>query len=392
MSIEMSDYATYIHKSRYARWRDDLGRRETWDETVERYINFFEKKSGILTSTTYDSNGGSNRNIRDALSSAILNLEVMPSMRALMTAGEALDRDNVAGFNCSYTAVSGDGEEIELIHEKLDTSVLLYLSKPIDFDECMYILMCGTGVGFSVESQYTEHLPVVGKPCNRRVYLPYDSNYPGVSKEELSRFDKKQNTIFVHDSKYGWASALRILLIELYNGNFNIKWDVSSVRPAGERLKTFGGRASGPEPLVDLFKFAVPLFKAAYGRKLRPIECHDLMCKIADIVVVGGVRRSALISLSDLNDEEMRLAKSGEWWDEPDKGIIRYGYRALANNSVCYQEKPPIGVFMDEWLALYRSRSGERGIFNREASQRTAERNKRREYNRDFGTNPLAIK
>jgi len=318
----MNDYQTYIHKSRYARWRDDLGRREAWEETVDRYCDFFHDKLDV-----------DRAEIRDA----IIDLEVMPSMRCLMTAGEALERDNVAGYNCSYLAV----DNIKA------------------FDEAMFILMNGTGVGFSVERQYVQKLPEVAE-----------------------EFHDTDTIITVADSKIGWAKAYREFISLLYSGQIP-KWDVSKVRPAGAKLKTFGGRASGPEPLVDLFEFSIEVFKNAKGRKLTSIECHDLMCKIADIVVVGGVRRSALISLSNLTDDRMRVAKSGQWWDENPQ-------RALANNSVCYTEKPDIGIFMKEWEALYASKSGERGIFSRDASRRVAERNGRRDSGYDFGTNPCS--
>lgn len=321
-----TDYQSYIHKSRYARWREDLGRRETWEETVERYIEFFKHDIAV---------GGSE--YIDELRKSILNLEVMPSMRVLMTAGEALARDNVAGYNCSYLAVDNVRA----------------------FDEAMYILLCGTGVGFSVERQYINQLPEVAE-----------------------EFHETDTTIVVADSKIGWAKSFRELLSMLYNGQIP-KWDVSKVRAAGEKLKTFGGRASGPQPLVDLFEFAIGLFKHAAGRKLNSLECHDLMCKMADIVVVGGVRRSALISLSNLTDERMRGAKSGQWW-------VDNGQRALANNSVCYTEMPDIGIFLKEMESLYESKSGERGIFNREAAKKAAGKSGRRDTDYDFGTNPCS--
>lgn len=321
----MNDYQTYIYKSRYARWREDLGRRETWEETVERYVSFWEKR-GLIS---WDE--------ANELAAAIRDLRVMPSMRCLMTAGPALERDNVAGYNCSYLAVDN----------------------PRAFDEAMYILMCGTGVGFSVERQYIQKLPEVAE-----------------------EFHETDTTIVVADSKVGWAKAYRELVSMLYNGQVP-KWDVSKVRAAGEPLKTFGGRASGPEPLVDLFQFSVEVFKNAAGRKLTSIECHDIMCKVADIVVVGGVRRSALISLSNLTDERMRVAKSGAWWEANPQ-------RALANNSVCYTEKPDMGIFMKEWESLYASKSGERGIFSRAASKKIADRNGRRDSEHDFGTNPCS--
>jgi ribonucleoside-triphosphate reductase (thioredoxin) len=323
-----TQYQQYIHLSRYARWNEVEGRRETWEETVDRYMDFWISKGGVDKKTAKE------------LRQEILTLGVMPSMRALMTAGEALDRDNVAGYNCAYLAVD---------------SVRA-------FDECMYILMCGTGVGFSVERQYINKLPEV--------------------PEQMEVTDE---VIHVTDSKIGWASAYRKLVARLYSGEVP-SWNTDKVRAAGERLKTFGGRASGPAPLEDLFKFTVEMFtrvSESGGRRLNSLECHDIMCKIADIVVVGGVRRSALISLSNLTDERMRHAKSGQWWESE-------GQRALANNSVCYTEKPDVGIFMREWSALYESRSGERGIFNRQAAQKAAGKSGRRDTDRDFGTNPCS--
>ncbi len=261
----------------------------------------------------------------------------MPSMRAMMTAGPALERDNTAGYNCSYLPI----DDVKA------------------FDEAMYILLCGTGVGFSVERQYITRLPEIPDKL-------FDSS----------------TTIVVKDSKEGWAKALRQVIALLYSGEIP-KWDVSRVRPAGARLKTFGGRASGPGPLEDLFRFVISKFKQASGRKLNSLECHDILCKIGEIVVVGGVRRSAMISLSNLSDERMRNAKTGSWWENEPQ-------RALSNNSICYTEKPDVGVFMKEWLALYDSKSGERGIFNRTASRNQAARNGRRDYERDFGTNPCS--
>jgi ribonucleoside-triphosphate reductase len=321
----MDSYQQYIHKSRYARYIPEEQRRETWEETVRRYCDYF-KERGQLKGQDYND-----------VYNAILNLEVMPSMRALMTAGAALDRDNVAGFNCSY----------------------LPIDHPRAFDEMMYILMCGTGVGFSVELQYVSKLPTVSED-----------------------FHETETTITVVDSKIGWAKAYRELVSLLYSGQLP-SWDVSKVRPAGATLKTFGGRASGPEPLVDLFKFTVDVFKRAAGRKLSSIECHDICCKIAQIVVVGGVRRSALISLSNLEDDKIRRAKHGQWWDEEPQ-------RGLANNSACYTEKPDFIEFLNEWVSLYESQSGERGIFSRVASQKQAAKNGRRDSDWDFGTNPCS--
>lgn len=323
MTDSMGPYEQYIHKSRYARYLPEKQRRETWPETVARYIEFFRDK---LDSTT-----------AAKLEAAILNLDVMPSMRALMTAGEALERDNVAGFNCSY----------------------LPIDNPRAFDELMFILLCGTGVGFSVERQYVNKMPEVAE-----------------------EFFDTETVIQVADSKIGWAKSFRELISLLYSGQVP-KWDVSKVRPAGEPLKTFGGRSSGPDPLVDLFKFTVEVFKKAAGRKLSSIECHDLCCKVADIVVVGGVRRSALISLSNLTDDRMRRAKSGEWWMESP-------HRGLANNSVCYTEKPDFESFLAEWTSLFESKSGERGLFSRPAAKAIAARNGRRDPDYDFGTNPCS--
>jgi ribonucleoside-diphosphate reductase alpha chain len=321
----LDSYQNYIFKSRYARYIPEEARRETWEETVSRYVYFWVDKGLIDDKTAGE------------LYESILTLEVMPSMRALMTAGPALDRDNVAGFNCSY----------------------LPIDHPRAFDEMMYILMCGTGVGYSVERQYINKLPEVAE-----------------------EFYNTDTTIFVDDSKIGWAKAFRELVSLLYSGQVPM-WDVSEVRSAGEPLKTFGGRASGPEPLVELFKFTVSLFKHAAGRKLTSIECHDLCCKIAQIVVVGGVRRSALISLSNLSDDRIRRAKHGQWWlDNPQRG--------LANNSACYTEKPDFEAFLDEWKSLYESHSGERGIFSRVASQKQAAKNGRRDATWDFGTNPCS--
>ena len=326
-------YQEFIHLSRYSRWLENEGRRETWTETVDRYMNFF--KEHLLENYSYTIPEETYKKVR----TFILELKVMPSMRALMTAGPALKRDHVAGYNCAYTSI-----------DKLRA-----------FDEILYVLMCGTGVGFSVEKQDVRKLPTVAET-----------------------FEDTDTTIVVGDSKKGWAKAYRELVSLLISGQVP-KIDYSKVRPAGSRLKTFGGRASGPEPLRDLMQFTISTFKNAAGRKLYPIECHDIVCKIAEIVVVGGVRRSALISLSDLNDDRMRSAKSGQWW-------IIDPHRALANNSVCYRERPDIGTFMEEWLSLYRSKSGERGIFNRQASKKQVEKLEgRRDVNYDFGTNPCCL-
>jgi len=338
-----TEYQQFIHLSRYARWDYDKGRRETWYETVERYFDFFTEH--LEETCGYVLTNGE----RVDLENSVKELNVMPSMRCLMTAGPALKKENVAGYNCSYVKVDSQRS----------------------FDEVLYVLMNGTGVGFSVEEAYTNMLPVV--------------------PDQLYETD---TTIVVADSKLGWARAFKELISLLYGGHIP-KWDVSKVRSAGAPLKTFGGRASGPDPLVDLFNFTVDTFKSSLGRKLRPIEAHDIVCKTAEIVVVGGVRRSALISLSDLNDREMRFAKSGQWW-EKDK------QRSLANNSVNYKEKPDVGTFMREWLSLYDSKSGERGIYNGLSAKyhvndlNTREKDEhgtyiqRRLARDDFGTNPCS--
>ena len=318
-----TDYQTFIATSRYARWLEEEGRRETWGETVGRYMTNIV--SPWLTPT-----------IEEEVCDAILSLEVMPSMRSLMTAGKSSARDNTCMYNCSYLPVDD----------------------PKAFDEAMFILLCGTGVGFSVERQFITKLP------------------------EVPSLFESDTTIVIKDSKEGWAKGLRQVLALLWAGEIP-KWDVSKVRPAGARLKTFGGRASGPAPLVDLFNFSVSTFKAAQGRKLSSIECHDLMCKIGEVVVVGGVRRSAMISLSNLSDDRMRHAKSGNWWE-------LNGQRALANNSVSYTEKPDSMSFMREWVSLMESGSGERGVFNREASKKQAAKNGRRDAEYEFGTNPCS--
>ena len=324
----MDQYQEYIAASRYARFVDDKQRRETWGETVDRYVDYIFSRTPAITDKT---------DLKTEIRSAIYNLELMPSMRAMMTAGKSADRDNTCVYNCSY----------------------LPIDDPKAFDEAMFILLCGTGVGFSVESKYISTLPEVPE-----------------------RLFESEHLITVHDSKEGWAKSLRLLISTLYAGEIP-KWDVSSIRPAGARLKTFGGRASGPEPLVDLFKFTVNLFKHAQGRKLNSLECHDLMCKIGEVVVVGGVRRSAMISLSDLDDERIRHAKAGPWWETAP-------HRALANNSAVYNETPTVGKFMEEWLSLYNSHSGERGIFNREAAKKTVEKYGHRDPSYEFGTNPCS--
>lgn len=322
----MDSYSTYIHRSRYARYIPELERRETWEETVDRYISFFGSKAPQIPSEVFEE-----------CRQAIINLEVMPSMRALMTAGKALEKDNIAGFNCSYLAVD----------------------HPRAFDEMMYILMCGTGVGFSVERQYIAHLPEVSE-----------------------EFHATDTVIRVADSKVGWASSFRELISLLYAGKVP-KWDLSAIRPSGAPLKTFGGRASGPAPLEDLFRFCVEVFRGAKGRRLNSLECHDICCKIADIVVVGGVRRSALISLSNLSDDRIRRCKQGEWW-------MTAPHRALSNNSASYTEKPDFEAFLNEWQEMYKSKAGERGLFSRVASQKQAAKNGRRDATKEFGTNPCS--
>ena len=324
----MDQYQEYIAASRYARFVDDKQRRENWGETVDRYVEYIFSRTPAIQDKT---------NLKTEIRSAIYNLDLMPSMRAMMTAGKSADRDNTCVYNCSYLPVDD----------------------PKSFDEAMFILLCGTGVGFSVESRYINCLP-----------------------EVPDRLFDSEHTIAVHDSKEGWAKSLRLLLANLWAGEIP-KWDVSAVRPAGARLKTFGGRASGPEPLVDLFNFTVAMFKHAKGRKLHSLECHDLMCKIGEVVVVGGVRRSAMISLSDLDDERIRHAKAGPWWDTAP-------HRALANNSAVYNETPTVGKFMEEWVSLYNSHSGERGIFNREAAKKTVAKYGNRDTDYDFGTNPCS--
>ena len=321
----MDKYQQFIHKSRYARWLSSEGRRETWEETVQRYVDFWVNRKQIDKKTA--------KRLYDGIHSQ----KVMPSMRCMMTAGEALDKDNVAGFNCSYLAIDS----------------------PRAFDELMYVLMCGTGVGFSVERNFINKLPIVAET-----------------------FHDTDTTIVVADSKIGWASAFRELIAMLYAGKVP-KWDMHKVRPAGARLKTFGGRASGSQPLEDLFRFCVEVFHKAAGRKLTSIECHDVVCKVADIVVVGGVRRSALISLSNLSDIRMAKAKTGAWWEAD-------GHRRLANNSVAYTEKPDFEAFINEMKTLYESRAGERGLFSRVAAQNIAARNGRRDSEQDFGTNPCS--
>lgn len=331
MKNRMNMYQQFIFKSRYARFLPEKNRREHWNETVQRYVDFMANASKV--GCGYELADDEKQELYDS----IYNLEVMPSMRAMMTAGKAAERDNTCCFNCAYLAVDD----------------------PKAFDEAMHILMCGTGVGFSVERQEINKLPDVPDKL-------FDS----------------ETVIKVKDSKEGWAKAFRVLISLLYAGEVP-KWDLSAIRPAGSRLKTFGGRASGPDPLNDLFEFTVRMFRVAAGRKLNSLECHDLMCKIGEIVVVGGVRRSALISLSNLSDDRMRHAKAGAWWEKNPQ-------RALANNSAAYTEKPEVVSFMDEWKSLYESKSGERGIINRKALKKHVLKNGRRSDKYDFGVNPCS--
>jgi len=334
MTTLPTEYQQFIHLSRYSRWDYDKSRRETWEETVDRYFNFF--KEHLQDNYSYEFKEEDIKELREA----ILQLKIMPSMRCLMTAGPALKKENVAGYNCSY----------------------IHVDSIRSFDEILYVLMNGTGIGFSVERRYTDKLPVM--------------------PDELHETD---TTIMVADSKLGWARAFKELVALLYSGHIP-KWNLSNVREAGAILKTFGGRASGPEPLDNLFNFTVKIAQEAKGRKLKPIECHDIVCKVAEVVVVGGVRRSALLSLSDIDDDEMRYAKSGEWWKEN-------GQRALANNSANYHQEPHTGTFLREWTALYDSKSGERGIFSSKASALQAKRCSDRAVSEEvhtFGTNPCS--
>ena len=321
----MDAYRSFIALSRYARWREEDGRRENWEETVDRWVNFFDSQVDIKPQDLKD--------VREA----ILNHEVMPSMRGLMTAGPALERNHIALYNCAFTV----------------------LDSLRSFDEILYVLSHGTGVGFSVEKQFVDKLPEVAET-----------------------FVESDTTITVADSKEGWQKAFRELLALLWAGQLP-NWDISKIRPRGARLKTFGGTASGPGPLVELFEFATKLVYGAAGRKITPLEAHDLVCKIGDVIVSGGVRRSALISLSDLGDTEMAHAKAGAWWENN-------GQRALANNSAIYENKPSMDVFMTEWKALYDSKSGERGIVNRQAMRWQADKNERRDSSKIIGTNPCS--
>ncbi len=330
--MTMDNYQNFIATSRYTRWLEVENRRETWDETVNRYVDNMINKYPKLFRTS-----NSLSYITPKIANYIKTLKVMPSMRALMTSGKALDKCNVAGYNCSYLVV----DDLRA------------------FDEAMYILMCGTGVGFSVERYNVDNIPAINE-----------------------HFEKSNTVIKVADSRSGWARALRELLAMLSVGQIPTL-DVEAVRPAGARLKTFGGRASGPAPLIDLYKFCVRVFKNARGRRLYPIECHDIMCKIGEVVVVGGVRRSALISLSNLNDDQMRHAKAGQWWETD-------GHRALSNNSVAYKSKPEMETFMREWLSLVESKSGERGIFNRGSAMKQAGKSGRRDTAHEFGCNPCS--
>ena len=327
-----TEYQSFIHMSRYSRWKSEEGRRETWAETVQRLIDFFADHMDRNIDVKFENSTW------DRIENAVLTTSVMPSMRAMMTAGEALRRENIAGYNCSYVPIDS----------------------PRSFDEVLYVLMNGTGVGFSVERQYVDKLPTVPD----------------------RDFEHTEDVISVADSKEGWARGFRDLISYLYTNRIP-KVNVNRIRPAGQRLKTFGGRASGPQPLVNLFDFTIEKFRGAKGRKLNAMECHDIVCKTGEVVVVGGVRRSALISLSNLSDQRLRMAKSGAWWDTNPE-------RALANNSVAYTEKPDAGIFMKEWLSLYESKSGERGIFNRVSAQEKARQNGRRIADWDFGTNPCS--
>lgn len=323
-------YQQFIHLSRYAKFNEELNRRETWQETVARYFDYMQEH--ILEKHNYDISLD-----RKWIEPMVLDLQVLPSMRAMMTAGPALKRDAICGYNCAYIPIDN----------------------PRAFDETLVILMSGTGIGFSVEQANVDKLPTVSE-----------------------HFERSDTTIIVQDSKAGWGRALKELISLLYTGQIPT-WDLSRLRPAGARLKVMGGRSSGPGPLDDLFNYAVNLFKTAKGRKLTPLECHDFVCKIAEIVVVGGVRRSALISLSDLSDTRLQAAKSGTWYNT-------HGHRQLANNSAVYSDGTPLDLFMEEWKSLYLSGSGERGIFNRDASKRIVGWNGRRETNHAFGTNPCS--
>jgi ribonucleoside-diphosphate reductase alpha chain len=324
-------YENFIALSRYAKWVPEENRRENWQETVDRYFSFM--LDHLFKEYSYEPSA----KLISELKQAVLDRNVMPSMRAVMTSGPALERDHVAGYNCSFVPVDS----------------------PRSFDETMYILMCGTGVGFSVEYKYINKLPAV--------------------PESL---EKSTTVITVEDSKQGWAKAYRELLALLWSGQIPAV-DVTKLRPAGARLKTMGGRSSGPQPLVNLFDFTIKIFKNAVGRNLKPIECHDLMCKIGEVVVVGGVRRSAMISLSNINDIEMAAAKSGNWWENSPQ-------RALSNNSVAYSRKPEMAQFIAEWKNLYDSKSGERGIYNVAAAQAQAARYGRRDPEIHYGTNPCS--
>ena len=375
-----TSYQDFIALSRYSRYDEKKSRRETWDESCKRWGNFWRNR----LSSRLDQN---ELGIVDEIETAIRELHNTPSMRTMMTAGPALERDEAAAYNCSYVICGGTGEKIQLWDSKLldlgfDEPIELTVRFPTVFDVTLYCLSVGVGVGFSVERQFVNTLPTIGKSLSRSIYKPTKKNFPKVPKEEIATLDKRSNTIRVPDSKYGWASALRVLIVELYNGNFSVEWDLSNIRKAGIPLKTFGGRASGPEPLHNIFLFTRDLFQKANERKLTSIECHDLMCKIAECIVVGGVRRAALISLSNLSDDRMRMAKSGEWWNQNP-------HRALSNNSAVYSEKPDIGTFMKEWNSLYESKSGERGIFNRQAAQKLFDKIGRKYYN-TIGCNPCS--
>ena len=327
----MDSYSQFIAKSRYARYIESENKREDWKETVQRYMKFMEKHLETSAGYTIEPH------VKTKVQRAIENLEVVPSMRAIMTSGKALARDNVAGYNCSY----------------------LPIDDPKAFDEVAYILLCGCGVGFSCEQKHIEKLPEVPE-----------------------KLFESETTIVVSDSKEGWAKGYRQLLALLWSGEVP-KYDLRKIRPAGAPLKTFGGRASGPEPLKQLFEFTIYKFKQNLGKKLSSLDCHDIMCMIGQVVVVGGVRRSAMISLSELEDDKMRACKSGAWWNGN-------GHRALANNSAVYEQKPDVSQFLKEWTSLYESKSGERGMFSRDAAKRQVAKNGRRDANYEWGTNPCS--
>jgi ribonucleoside-diphosphate reductase alpha chain len=362
-------YQQYIAASRYARFLPKEKRREAWPETVKRTMDFWRRRYPNLTDRL------------DEIEEYILRLAAMGSMRVLMTAGKALERDEIAGYNCSYDAITGSGETLDVWDDRLQnlgySEPIKFMPRhPIVFDELLYVLLCGTGAGFSVERQFIKDLPTVGRPLARSLYAP--DQFPRVDPEDLAWIE--DNTIHIPDTKYGWASSLRIAIVESYNGNFDWTFDTSRIRAEGEPLNTFGGRASGPAPLETMLSYTRDLFREAFGRKLTSLECHDLVCVIGSVVVVGGVRRTALISLSNLSDTRMRGAKMGDWWET-------HPHRRFANDSTAYTERPSIGTFMEEWQALYDSKAGERGVFNREAAKLAAAAIDR-DPDWEFGTNP----